>query len=158
MAPASARFRPRKNKKDGRASYPTWGWPLEEDGDWIPVPRVFLYLNKWADETGVDIQPRELSLLLVLQAQRFENKPIRRFWEELSWDMGCSKETVRKTAYGLRDKGLLKLKHHRGRAPDGKIGSRNDRNEFDLTPLLEKLERFKVKYRPKKKAGGDNNE
>jgi hypothetical protein len=37
-----------------------------------------------------------------LAGRKFQRKPIRAYWEEVAWDLGVGKDTVRKWAYELK--------------------------------------------------------
>jgi DNA-binding GntR family transcriptional regulator len=78
-----------------------------------------------------------MMLLLVLASRKYKDRPIRVYWEELADDLGVGRDTVRKWAYELEKQKLLKIKRKRSREPeDNRLGFRNDRNVFDLTPFV----------------------
>ena len=133
-----------KKKAKTKPSTVIWGDDLES-GDFIKVPRTFVWLGRFANLRKLGVQPRHQLLILALAARKYEKKPIRVYWESLAHDLGQKKDTVRKWAYELRDMGLLRITQHRGRDPEtGRVGYRNDRNSFDISPFVEIVK----KHRP----------
>jgi hypothetical protein len=128
------RQKPNESPANGEATV-VWGREVEQ-GDFLKVPRALLCLHRYRD--GLKwLKPRHLTLLLVLAGRKFQNKPIRVYWEELANDLGVNRDTVRKWAYQLEDKGLLRIRRIKGRDPDNnRVGVRNDRNAFDLSPFI----------------------
>jgi hypothetical protein len=62
---------------------------------------------------------------------------LRIYWQELADDLGVSKETVRKWAYELKKLRLLGIQQVRGRDKgDNRVGYRNEKNIFSLTPFI----------------------
>lgn len=119
-----------------------WGSEVERD-DYIIVPRAFLLLSKYDDELAQLLQPRHMQLILILAARKFQKKPIRAYWEELAKDLGTKANTVCKWAYQLEELDLLIIKRHKGPAREegGKPGARNERNSFDISPLVERIKK-----------------
>ncbi len=118
-----------------------WGAEVEHE-DFVKVPRTLFRLGRYDAELAARLKSRHILLLLALAARKFENKPIRAYWEELAEDLGESKNTVRKWAYQLRDSQLLVIRHHRGRDPErNKPGHRNERNSFDIAPFVAAVEK-----------------
>ena len=157
MTPQLAKSLDRKPKaKSGGSPRPSekptvvWGEEVEH-GDFLKVPRVLLRIHRYRD--GLKwLKPRHLMLLLVLASRQYRNKPIRVYWEELADDLGVDRDTVRKWAYELEKRQLLRMKRIRGRDPNNnKVGIRNDRNIFDLSPFVKLVgEAFSEKQRQRK--------
>ena len=132
-----------------------WGSFLEK-GHFLKVPKVWFLLGRHGGEKGQRIKPRHVLLLPALASKKYKTAPIRVYWEALAIDLASKPDTVRKWAYELRKMGLLKITQHRGRDPkDGRPGVRNDRNSFDLAPLVVFLESAKKTYRKGKKKRED---
>lgn len=135
-------------------------WPQNAvaEGEWIQLPNVLL------KRMGqMELEPRHLWLLLVLQTARYKNRPPRFYWEELAAFCGKDKNTVRTWARQLKDMGLLKIRPSRELNP-GEVprpGHRNERNVFDLAPFEKRVEEEQeewVKTRPKpRRRGGVTN-
>jgi hypothetical protein len=120
-------------------------------GEWFALPKVLL---KRFPKLG--IEPQHLLLLLVLQTDRYRDRPPRYYWEELANLCGCTRNTVRRWGYELRDRGLLNIKPvpRRLEGEERKIGYRNARSIFDLKPfeaLVEAIHREWVKERKPRK-------
>ncbi len=126
-----------------------WGEIVEAE-DYIKVPRALLRLPRY--QTQYKLKPRHVLLLLSLASRKFKKKTIRVYWEELAEDLGVNKDSVRKWAYELRNWGLLRIAQHRGRDPDkNRVGHRNERNSFDLSPFVEVVDKA---YRLRRKDRG----
>ncbi len=144
---ADASPSPKKDKGTER-----WPSVCVDPGEWWQLPKV---LTKRFPKLG--IEPQHLLLLLVLQTDRYRNRPPRYYWEELARDCGCTRNTVRRWGYELRDKCLLGITPvpRRLEGEERKIGYRNARNIFDLKPfevLVASIHREWVKERkPRKK-------
>jgi len=120
-------------------------WPAScvANGEWYQLPKVIL---KRFGKLG--IEPQHLLLLLVLQTDRFRNRPVRYYWEELANLCGCTKNTVRRWGYELKKKGLLEIIPVRQRLPGEvrQLGYRNSRNIFDLEPFEQRVERLHIAW------------
>ncbi|MBC8426723.1 hypothetical protein H8E07_21635 [bacterium] len=142
-------------------SKPTLIWgPEVESGDYIKVPRALLRLPHYlTSEDLCGLKPRHLLLFLALASHKYKNQPIRVYWQELADDLGVEKDTVRKWAYEVQEKGLLRMKQHRGRDPEkNRVGHRNERNSFDIAPfvrLVEKVYKMRALDRQKRKQEAD---
>ena len=131
---------PAAQRSAGSEATIVWGKDVEA-GDYLKVPRVILARGRYPIEGLRGLKPRHLLLLLVLAGRKFKRSRIRAYWEELADDLEVSKDTVRKWAYELRDRGLLHIAQHRGRDPDDKrVGYRNERNSFDIAPFVRLVE------------------
>lgn len=135
----------------------TQRWPANAvvEGEWFQLPKV---LTRRFPELG--IEAHHLLLLLVLQTDRYRDRPHRYYWEELAALCGCTKNTVRRWGYELKKKGLLRIIPVRTRLPgeERRVGHRNARSIFDLAPLEEKVEQMQaawLKERPAKEQGGE---
>ena len=106
---------PAAQRSAGSEATIVWGKDVEA-GDYLKVPRVILARGRYPIEGLRGLKPRHLLLLLVLAGRKFKRSRIRAYWEELADDLEVSKDTVRKWAYELRDRGLLHIAQHRGRA------------------------------------------
>lgn len=148
MAPRSTAERRKKTSRSSAESKSTvvWGKDVEAE-DFVKVPRTVLRLARY--DTSINLQPRHMMLLLSLASRKFQDKKIRAYWEELGDDLGVSKDTVRKWAYELEKRGVIKIIRHRGRDQKRRrVGVRNDRNEFDLSPFIARVEKaFRVRER-----------
>ena len=92
---------------------------------------------------GRALKPQHLWLLLALQSERYESRrQPRYYWAELAGWAGVSVSTVRRWAYELKDLGLLKIIPCREQSASERkrVGVKNDRNRFDLSPLDEAME------------------
>ena len=137
----------------GSESTVIWGKEVEAE-DFVKVPRVLLRLGRYGLRELEGLKPRHLLLLLVLAGRQYQRRPIRAYWEELAWDLDVKKDTVRKWAYELKEKGLLRITQHRGRDPDDKrVGYRNERNSSDISPFV-RLVGQAYKIRQKDRARG----
>ncbi len=89
------------------------------------------------------LKPHHLWLILVLQADRYLDRPPRWYWRELAGFCGRDENTVRRWAYQLCRRGYLSIKRSyvKEDATSRRRLYRNYRNEFDLSPLLAELER-----------------
>lgn len=130
-APQKARGAAQSEVAIPRRRVGTERWPAQcvQDGEWIQLPKVIL---KRFPKLGVS--PQHLLLLLVLQSDRYRDRPVRFFWEELAELCGCNKNTVRRWGYELKRKGLLTITPIRKPLPGEErvIGFRNARSIFDL--------------------------
>jgi hypothetical protein len=144
-SPASAGAKPSKNHPDQATPEGTERWPkvCVEDGEWFQLPKVIL---KKFGKLG--IEPQHLLLLLVLQTDRFRNRPHRYYWEELASLCGCTKNTVRRWGYELRKKGLLIITPVQKRLPgeERRVGYRNARSIFDLKPFEHRVEQLQLTW------------
>lgn len=141
---------------DDSQSTVIWGKEVEAE-DFIKVPRAFLRLSRYLTAGELkDIKPRHLMLILALAGWKFQRKPIRAYWEQLADDLGVKKDTVRKWAYELREKGLLVITQHRGRDPKKHgVGYKNDRNSFDIGPFVRLVDKaYKIRLIDRKKRDG----
>jgi|GEM_PF-3111371 len=135
---------------EASASKNTRIWGSAEADDFVKVPRCLLRPGASSVLADKKLQPRHLLLLLSLAERKFQNKRPRAYWEEIASDLQIKKDTVRKWAYELRDMGLIKIKNHHGRDPDkDRVGYRNERNSFDLSPFVDLVEQA---YRERKNA------
>lgn len=144
----------------GEDSTIIWGRKLETN-DFIKVPRALLRIYRYKDGLADKLKPRHILLLLVLASRRYKDTPLRVYWEELADDLGVSRETVRKWAYELISLGLLETKQVRGRAQgERRIGYRNERNIFDISPFVEVVKEAKAEKDRQKAARskGDDDE
>lgn len=120
-------------------------WPKNAtaEGEFILLPKVLLQRLR-----EFDLEPRHLWLLLVLQAARYENRDPRFYWDELAAFCGKKRNAVRRWAYELRDKGLLKIQQLKKLNPDEhpRPGYRNERNRFVLTPFVQRVEQEHEKW------------
>ena len=141
-------------KGDGGKNSPStvvWGKDVEM-GDFLKVPHALIRLHRYHDGLS-DLKPRHLVLFLALASRKFQNKPIRVYWEELADDLGVSRETVRKWAYELIEQGLLKTKQVRGRdKKNDRVGYKNDRNIFDISPFVSVVEKAHAERERQKPA------
>ncbi|SRR5258706_587940 len=114
-------------------------WPrvCVDRGEWLPLPKA---VTKRFPRLG--IEPQHLLLLLVLQTDRYRNLRVRYYWEELAALCGCTRNTVRRWGYELRERGLLHITPVPRRLADEerRIGYRNARSIFDLKPFETKVE------------------
>jgi hypothetical protein len=128
-------------------------WPAEcvANGEFFLLPKV---LVKRFFKFG--LRPHHLLLLLALQADRYRNRPTRHYWDNLAAWLGVSRNTVRRWGYELEKMKLVEIKLNRKRDPEdaGRIGYRNDRNEFRLEQFEERVKQEHavwVRERPAKK-------
>jgi len=122
-----------------RASTVVWG-NLEEKR-FLKLPKMFAYLGRYDQRVGTEIQPRHLVLIIALAIRKFGDQPIRAYWEEIASGLGVRSDTLRRWAYELRDLGLLGIKASKS------AQGRNRRNEFDIGPFIELLERADREWR-----------
>lgn len=145
----------KKPRERTSSSSPTivWGTEIEAD-DFLKVPRTVLRLARYLPSSK--LKARHIVLLLSLASRKFQKKKIRVYWEELADDIGVSKNTVRKWAYELKKLRMLKIIPHRGRDLEGgAVGTRNERNEFDLTPFIEVCATaYRVRKQDRERANG----
>jgi len=136
-----------KGPPNGEATV-VWGKDVEQ-GDFLKVPRALLGIHRYRD--GLKwLKPRHL-LLLVLAGRKYQDKPIRVYWEELANELGVDRDTVRNWAYQLEKKGLLRIIRIKGRDPENnRIGNRNDRNAFELSPFISVVKEAWTERRRKK--------
>lgn len=133
----------------------TQRWPKNavQEGQWIQLPKVVL---KRMGEMG--LEPRHLWLLLVLQSERYRNRPPRFYWEELAGFCGKNRNSVRKWAYELKAMGMLEIRQMRKLNPgeERRPGHRNERNEFLLgkfeARIQEEQEKLNQTRRRKRKG------
>jgi hypothetical protein len=138
-----------------------WPAPCEAKGQFILLPKVVV---KNFHEIFADLKlgPQHLLLLLVLQADRYSDRLPRYYWQELADMCGRERDTVRKWARELKQKGLLRIRPCKQTTSGSKrkVGYRNERNEFVLDPFLAKVETVQKKVdaeRAKRRAGGGKN-
>ncbi len=128
-------------------------WPKEclSKGDWYQVPKVLLKRFP-----ALGIEPQHLLLILVLQTDRYRDRPHRFYWEELADLCGCKKNTVRRWGYELKRKGLLDIVQMRKVLPgeERHVGRRNERSIFDLAPLEAKLSEMQRDWNEQRRAKG----
>ena len=154
---------PIKKKRDREHNGETiiWG-KAEGEGDWIKLPRTITYLGRYDSDLANRLQPRHILLLLNLAARKFTNKRTRAYWDELATDLGTKRATVRKWAYELEEMELLRITRHKGKTGiEGKPGRKNDRNTFDITPFVRRVEAayaIKQNQKVKKKANASAEE
>lgn len=144
--PESEAPAPKKDKGTER-------WPASclQKGDWWQLPKV---LTKRFAKLG--IEPQHLLLLLVLQTDRYRDRAPRYYWEELANLCGCTRNTVRRWGYELRDKGLLGITPvpRRLEGEERKIGYRNARSIFDLRPFEAHVEAIQREWNKERKPRG----
>lgn len=135
------------NVAKGQENPATVVWGSKAESNFVKAPRTLFRLGRLLDTDRLyrlDLKPRHLVFLLLLASHKYQNKPIRRYWEELARDMGIPKDTIRAWGYELQEKGLLEIRQNFKKATgDNRIGRRNDRNIFDISPfvrLVEELE------------------
>lgn len=141
-------------------------WGAAEAEDFLKVPRCLLRPGASSDLAKLNLKPNDLILLLALAERKFKEKHIRAYWEEIASDLGFKKDTVRKWAYSLRDRGIIKIRNHKGRDDQNKVGHRNERNTFDLSPFVKAVESAfserrgarDAKRKASRDAKGNNNE
>jgi hypothetical protein len=113
-----------------------WGTTLERNR-FLKLPKILAYLGRYDSRIGDKIQPRHILLIIALACRKFRDEPIRAYWQELASGLGVRADTVRKWAYELRDAGLLLITQNRGPTLGaGRLGVRNDRNSFDISPFV----------------------
>jgi DNA-binding transcriptional ArsR family regulator len=155
---SDATSRPRAPAKVADAeSTIIWGGDVES-GDFIKVPRTVLALGRYGSESVAKLRPRHIVLLLALAARKYQKKEIRAYWQRLAEDLGVSVDTVRKWGYELRDAGLIRIKNYRRReSGSDRLGTRNDRNGFDIEPFVKEVARaFKVRDKDRRQRRDDN--
>lgn len=128
-----------RTKRQPNGSTNIWGRELEH-GDFIKLPRIVLKLGRHGSDATRNLQPRHIVLLLSLAARKFQDRPIRAYWQELAEDLGVKINTVRRWAYEMKGMGLLSVIQHRGRDEErNRPGIRNERNSFSLDPFIQAI-------------------
>jgi|GEM_PF-4754543 len=149
------RTRAKRASKSAESATHVWSGFLEKE-NWLKAPRTIFFLGRYENQIGARLEPRHILLILKLAASKYQDKPIRFYWETLARDLGVKRDTVRKWGYELKRMGLLKITQHRGRPSDKGPGFRNDKNSFDISPFVEKLERaYREWLKTRSKPNGD---
>lgn len=128
--------------------------PFCEKGDFLKVPKAALerlahFSSENSDGTRLRFQPHHLWLLLVLQASLYQDRAPRFFWVELAAMCGKSTSTVRKWGYELEKMGLLTIRRRKNETTKA-----NERNEFDVTEFVKKVDSEQRRWKATRQHGG----
>jgi hypothetical protein len=121
-------------------------WGQADAGDFIKTPRALIHIHRYIRgreqyQHLKGLKPHHILLLLSLAARKFRKKRIRAYWKYLGEDLGASRDSARRWGRELKRMGLIKIRPYRRKVDqDTTPGFRNDRNAFDLSPLVKLVE------------------
>lgn len=119
-----------------------WGKPTKEAG-WTSVPNMLIYRQR-----SLDISPLDLNILLHLMSYWWDSDKIPfPSKDTLAESIGVRPGTIRKRIKGMEAAGFLKRIERR------RESGRSGTNEYDLSPLREKLIQYaEAELKEKRKA------